>query len=256
MGRWMSTGSCKYEGDHQGSCHWLVDDADCPSPSRARSYYDTGLSSVYLWDLDDGAFAGVVLFKKSLDPSASSSEATATPTAGTQGSWDSLHVFEATPDRAGRTASYKLTSTVMLTLAKRNKAPTLETKPADGEAPPQPQHQHFELAGSLTRQAESDAPLQPPSSSSTTSKGSAPSSSSYSLSHIANLGRLIEDVESKMRNQIVDVYFGKTRDVLGMLRSKESLEVQRREQQLRDEMRGMWAKRGAGSGSGEVVESK
>lgn len=30
----------------------------------SRRYYDTGLSSVYLWDLDDGAFAGVVLFKK------------------------------------------------------------------------------------------------------------------------------------------------------------------------------------------------
>lgn len=29
-----------------------------------HSYYDTALSSVYLWDLDDGAFAGVVLFKK------------------------------------------------------------------------------------------------------------------------------------------------------------------------------------------------
>lgn len=29
-----------------------------------RRYYDSGLSSVYLWDLDDGAFAGVVLFKK------------------------------------------------------------------------------------------------------------------------------------------------------------------------------------------------
>jgi capping protein beta len=28
-------------------------------------YYDGGLSSVYLWDLDDGGFAGVVLLKKS-----------------------------------------------------------------------------------------------------------------------------------------------------------------------------------------------
>jgi capping protein beta len=27
-------------------------------------YYDGGLSSVYLWDLDDGGFAGVVLLKK------------------------------------------------------------------------------------------------------------------------------------------------------------------------------------------------
>lgn len=28
-------------------------------------YFDGGLSSVYLWDLDDGGFAGVVLLKKS-----------------------------------------------------------------------------------------------------------------------------------------------------------------------------------------------
>lgn len=27
-------------------------------------YYEGGVSSVYLWDLDDGGFAGVVLFKK------------------------------------------------------------------------------------------------------------------------------------------------------------------------------------------------
>lgn len=27
-------------------------------------YYEGGISSVYLWDLDDGGFAGVVLFKK------------------------------------------------------------------------------------------------------------------------------------------------------------------------------------------------
>jgi hypothetical protein len=27
-------------------------------------YYEGGLSSVYLWDLDDGGFAGVVLLKK------------------------------------------------------------------------------------------------------------------------------------------------------------------------------------------------
>lgn len=28
-------------------------------------YYEGGVSSVYLWDLEDGGFAGVVLFKKS-----------------------------------------------------------------------------------------------------------------------------------------------------------------------------------------------
>lgn len=28
-------------------------------------YYEGGVSSVFLWDLDDGGFAGVVLLKKS-----------------------------------------------------------------------------------------------------------------------------------------------------------------------------------------------
>jgi capping protein beta len=27
-------------------------------------YYEGGVSSVYLWDLDDGGFAGVVVLKK------------------------------------------------------------------------------------------------------------------------------------------------------------------------------------------------
>lgn len=29
-----------------------------------RRYYEGGVSSVFLWDLDDGGFAGVVLLKK------------------------------------------------------------------------------------------------------------------------------------------------------------------------------------------------
>lgn len=30
----------------------------------APRYYEGGVSSVFLWDLDDGGFAGVVLLKK------------------------------------------------------------------------------------------------------------------------------------------------------------------------------------------------
>ncbi len=33
-------------------------------------YYEGGVSSVYLWDLDDGGFAGVVLLKKGMNPRA------------------------------------------------------------------------------------------------------------------------------------------------------------------------------------------
>jgi capping protein beta len=44
-------------------------------------YYEGGVSSVYLWDLDHG-FAGVVLMKKAGD------------SATVKGCWDSIHVIE------------------------------------------------------------------------------------------------------------------------------------------------------------------
>lgn len=32
----------------------------------SNRYFEGGVSSVYLWDLEDGGFAGVVLLKKSM----------------------------------------------------------------------------------------------------------------------------------------------------------------------------------------------
>ena len=57
-----------------------LDDGTLPSPKLRKleisaneafdtyreMYFEGGVSSVYLWDLDDGGFAGVVLLKKSL----------------------------------------------------------------------------------------------------------------------------------------------------------------------------------------------
>lgn len=53
----------------------LIRIAICESPLRhtphhadeaySSRYYEGGLSSVYLWDQEDGGFAGVVLIKKS-----------------------------------------------------------------------------------------------------------------------------------------------------------------------------------------------
>ncbi|OAA61004.1 snf2 family helicase [Niveomyces insectorum RCEF 264] len=138
-------------------------------------YYEGGVSSVYLWNLDDG-FAGVVLLKKSSTPAA------------TTGVWDSIHVFEAL-DR-GRTTNYRLTSTVILSLA------------ADG----------LDLSGNLTRQLEQDLPVL-----------------AGDASHLANIGRLVEDMESKMRNQLQEVYFGKAQDVVGDLRSVGSRAADQRD---------------------------
>lgn len=40
---------------------------------------------------------------------------------------------------------------------------------------------------------------------------------------IANIGKLVEDMELKMRNLLQEVYFGKAKDVVGDLRSAGSL---------------------------------
>ena len=84
---------------------------DAFSIYREMYYEGTGVSSVYLWDLestssgsvggDNSSFAGVVLLKK------------ATKAQGnTEGAWDSIHVFEV--GERSRTGSYKLTSTVRM----------------------------------------------------------------------------------------------------------------------------------------------
>lgn len=110
-------------------------------------------------------------------------------------------MFEAI-DRA-RTAHYKLTSTVILHLRAANEAL--------GD---------MDLSGNMTRQIEQDMPVQ------------------NDASHIVNVGKLVEDMELKMRNllrmsqshyrlphndeanfEVEEVYFGKAKDIVGDLRS-------------------------------------
>lgn len=115
-------------------------------------YFEGGISSVYLWDLDHG-FAGVILIKKS-DPSSKTLQAC----------WDSIHVVEVQEKSSGRSAHYKLTSTVMLWLQKKS-----------GDVGT------LNLGGSLTRQNESESPV------------------NESSPHLVNIGKLVEDMENKMR---------------------------------------------------------
>jgi capping protein beta len=105
------------------------------------------------------------------------------------GVWDSIHVFEV--DSNGRkSATYRFTSTVILDMNSKNgKLGSLD------------------LSGSLTRQTERVLPLED------------------SSSHIANIGTLVEEIESKLRNILNEVYFGKTRDIVGDLRSKSHVYI-------------------------------
>ncbi|ORY24947.1 F-actin-capping protein subunit beta, partial [Naematelia encephala] len=177
-------------------------------------YFEGGVSSVYLWDLEDDpgaggremSFAGVVLLKKALSVAEGSETAPS-------GSWDSLHVFEC--HERGRSAKYKLTSTVMLVLETGTiaKAELKGVEVANGKG-------SVTLSGSMTRQTEVDYPL-------TSAAG-----------HIPNVGRMVEDMEIKMRNLLSSVYFGKTKDVTNELRSQSGLEVKSREDLLRAELAG------------------
>ncbi|KAF2217903.1 hypothetical protein CERZMDRAFT_119551 [Cercospora zeae-maydis SCOH1-5] len=147
-------------------------------------YYEGGISSAYLWALDEG-FAGVVLFKKSVSGPAAT---------GGKGGWDSIHVLEVNEAATKRSAHYKLTSTVILDLG-------LQSNAVDS----------LELAGNLTRQTQQDSPLQ------------GLRDAEIEQSHVVNIGRMVEDMETRMRNMLQEVYFGKAKDVVGDLRSIQPL---------------------------------
>ncbi|KAI8500420.1 PREDICTED: F-actin-capping protein subunit beta isoform X2 [Branchiostoma belcheri] len=152
-------------------------------------YFEGGVSSVYLWDLDHG-FAGVILIKKAGDGSKK-----------IKGCWDSIHVIEVQEKSSGRSAHYKLTSTAMLWLQ--------TNKQGSGT---------MNLGGSLTRQMESDSNV------------------NESSPHIANIGKMVEDMENKIRNTLNEIYFGKTRDIVNSLRSVVPLPDQKQQALLRQDL--------------------
>eukprot|EP00731_Ephydatia_muelleri_P014379 Em0008g99a len=151
-------------------------------------YFESGVCSVYLWDLDHG-FAGVILIKKAGD------------TEKIKGCWDSIHVVEVQEKAQGKNAHYKLTSTVMLWLQ--------TIKETSGT---------MNLGGSLTRQAETDSPV------------------NESSPHIVNIGRMVEDMENKMRSTLDQIYFGKTKDVVNDLRSVSDLKQKMNQKAIADEL--------------------
>jgi capping protein beta len=166
-------------------------------------YFEGGISSVFLWDMDDG-FAGCVLLKKGVLYMFAYSlslltQPAVSPTSSSSGSWDSIHVFDA-QDRA-RTAHYKLTSTVILSLG------------TDSDA-----LGALDLSGNMVRQVEADMAVEDDGS------------------HVANIGKMVEDMELKMRNLLQEVYFGKAKDVVGDLRSIPSLSQTNRDRATQREM--------------------
>lgn len=102
------------------------------------------------------------------------------------GSWHSIHVVEVQEDAVQHATTYKLTTTILLTM--------------DVE---KVQLGTTNLAGNVTRQCENTI---------TNPKGSDPSI------HLTNIGKMIEDMEIDLRSNLDVVYIGKTHEILNGIR--------------------------------------
>lgn len=63
--------------------------------------------------------------------------------------------------------------------------------------------------------------------------------------HIANIGRMVEDMENKIRNTLNEIYFGKTKDIVNSLRSVQPLSDQQAQADLRKDLAAALQKRQA-----------
>ena len=127
------------------------------------------------------------------------------------GAWDAIHVVEVRP--SGGKATYKLTSTIMLRLATDHSlGPS-----SSGE---------LKLSGSMTRQAEQTY------------------SCSDSNSHLSNMGRMIEEMENRMRDSLQDVYFGKSKSTVNKLYSAGGMQIEEQKKALANNLQAEMARRG------------
>lgn len=170
-------------------------------------YYEGGISSVYLWNLEDENseggdsetdFAGVILFKK-----------------GNIGDWDSVHVLEVTRSSDsdgidGSEYNYKVTTTIILHLE-------------DGT------NINMKLAGNLTRQTERNIMV----------NDLTDNVESIHIAHLTNIGSMIEDIESQMRNSLETVYFEKTRDIFQQTRNPNLTSIEYNKEQHEQIIKGL-----------------
>lgn len=140
----------------------------------ADAYFVGPITSVYFWDLENGAFASCWLVKKDLTQGRFVKE----------GTWDGIHIVEVTPSEKKGTFTYKVTSTVMVSM-------TIESAELGSS----------NLSGSLIRDTSVTGKLD----------------AKAGKSHIFYMGSLIEKQENQMREGIEGIYIGKTGAVVSAI---------------------------------------
>ncbi|RVW94913.1 putative F-actin-capping protein subunit beta [Vitis vinifera] len=157
-------------------------------------YYEGGISSVYMWEDENEGFVACFLIKKDGSKTGHGRRGYLQ-----EGSWDAYTCYRGRiylpvtqlveskndggsvgPDEEGIT-HYCLTSTVMLSLTTNDQSSGT-----------------FSLSGSIRRQMNMDL--------------------SIADGHLCNMGKMIEEMESKLRNSLDQVYFGKTKEMVCTLR--------------------------------------
>jgi len=128
------------------------------------------------------------------------------------GNWDAIHVVEVRPLGPKR-AAYKLTTTIMLRIKTGHAVGVHE-----GE---------MNLSGSLTRQKEEELAV------------------GDVASHVANMGRMVEEMENRMRDTLQSIYFGKTKSVVNGLYQSGGAEANKKKDMLAQALMAEMGKRNA-----------
>lgn len=118
-----------------------------------------------------------------------------------KGCWDAIHVLEVNESPNGKKASYYLCSTVMLWLQTDNNV--------SGQ---------MNLGGNISRDCRADHDV------------------SEANSHLVNIGRMVEDMEIKIRSSLSEIYFSKTKDILNGVRSSMPLLDKKQQDALKNDL--------------------
>jgi len=148
-----------------------------------HQYFESGVSSVYLWNLgssnDLNHFAGAFLISKPITKLEIS------------GLWSSIHVIEAKKNQRSDNYTYKLTSTVLINISRADNGTVGE----------------LNLSGSSSEVNEGEGIVNP---------------KDVNQGHTSIIGPMIENAELNLRNDIEGQYFGKTNSVLCGMRTNDA----------------------------------
>jgi len=145
-----------------------------------KLYFNSGYSSAYFFETDEKdeqGFGACWLINKEVGMQGNLRK----------GSWDSIHVFEVVSTGKKNEFTYKLTTTVMITLI-------LSSDPLGT----------CDLSGLRTQQIEQTCPAKDQDA------------------HVKTMGQMLEDCETRIRNAIEKIYIQKTRTVITGIRGDGS----------------------------------